>query len=112
MITNKLSKFFAIEIKNLDVRNIPSKETISEISEILAESSVVVIRNQNITDDDHIKFSENFGALELTKVGTDGSGSKLIILRNFDENGDIVSPTDRQRLNNLAKILFVIQQNT
>ena len=102
MITNKLSKFFAIEIQNLDIRNIPSKETISEISEILAEFSVVVIRNQNITDDEHIKFSENFGALELTKVGTDGSGSKLIILRNFDENGNIVSPTDRQRLNNLA----------
>ncbi|MDC1210128.1 TauD/TfdA family dioxygenase, partial [Pseudomonadota bacterium] len=37
-----------------------------------------------------------------TKVGTDGSGSKLIILRNFDEDGNIVSPTDRQRLNNLA----------
>ena len=88
MITNKLSKFFAIEIKNLDVQNIPSKETISEISEILAEFSVVVIRNQNITDDEHIKFSENFGTLELTKVGTDGSGSKLIILRNFDENGN------------------------
>ena len=102
MITNKLSKFFAIEIKNLDVRNIPSKETISEISEILAEFSVVVIRNQNITDDEHIKFSENFGTLELTKVGTDGSGSKLIILRNFDENGNLVPPTDRQRLNNLA----------
>ena len=49
MITNKLSKFFAIEIKNLDVRNIPSKETISEISEILAEFSVVVIRNQNLS---------------------------------------------------------------
>ena len=46
------------------------------------------------------KFSENFGALELTKVGTDGSGSKLIILRNFDENGNLV-PTDRQSLNNL-----------
>ena len=61
-----------------------------------------MIRNQNITDDEHIKFSENFGTLELTKVGTDGSGSKLIILRNFDENGNLVPPTDRQRLNNLA----------
>ena len=35
-------------------------------------------------------------------MGTDGSGSKLIILRNFDEDGKIVSPSDRQRLNNLA----------
>ena len=43
MITNKLSKFFAVEIKNLDVRKIPSKETINKISDILSESSVVVI---------------------------------------------------------------------
>ena len=62
----------------------------------------MVIRNQNITNDQHIKFSEYFGNLELTKAGTDGSGSKLIILRNFDEEGNIVAPTDRQRLNNLA----------
>ena len=102
MITNKLSKFFAIEIKNLDVSKVLSKETIGEIYNILEEFSVVVFRNQNITNDEHIKFSENFGTLELTKVGTDGSGSKLIILRNFDESGNILPPTDRQRLNNLA----------
>ena len=82
MITNKLSKFFAIEIKNLDVRNIPSKETISEISEILAESSVVVIRNQNITDDDHIKFSEKFGALNpMTSLLQAFSNISFAILR-------------------------------
>ena len=102
MITNKLSKFFAIEIKNLDISKVLSKETIGEIYNILEEFSVVVFRNQNITNDEHIKFSENFGTLELTKVGTDGSCSKLIILRNFDKNGNIAPPTDRQRSNNLA----------
>ena len=102
MITSKLGDAIGLEIKDLDVTKISDKETINTITELLSEFSVVVIRNQNIRDDDHIKFSENFGTLELTKVGTDGSGSKLIILRNFDENGNIVSPTDRQRLNNLA----------
>ena len=98
----QLGDAIGLEIKDLDVTKISDKETINTISDFLSEFSVVVIRNQNITDDEHIKFSENFGTLELTKVGTDGSGSKLIILRNFDENGNIVSPTDRQRLNNLA----------
>ena len=102
MITSKLGDAIGLEIKDLDVTKISDKKTINTITDLLSEFSVVVIRNQNITDDDHIKFSENFGTLELTKVGTDGSGSKLIILRNFDENGNIVSPTDRQRLNNLA----------
>ena len=102
MVTKKLRKLIGIEITGLDTRIDLSENLKNEISDLLSEFSVVVIRNQNITNDQHIKFSEYFGNLELTKAGTDGSGSKLIILRNFDEEGNIVAPTDRQRLNNLA----------
>jgi alpha-ketoglutarate-dependent 2,4-dichlorophenoxyacetate dioxygenase len=102
MVTKKLGKLIGIEITGLDTRIDLSENLKNEISDLLSEFSVVVIRNQNITNDHHIKFSEHFGNLELTKAGTDGSGSKLIILRNFDEEGNIVAPTDRQRLNNLA----------
>ena len=102
MIIKKLKKFIGVEINDLDITKILDIGIINEISELLSEFSVVVIRDQNITNDQHIKFSECFGNLEQTKVGTDGSGSKLIILRNFDEDGNIVPPTDRQRLNNLA----------
>ena len=102
MIINKLKKFIGVEINDLDIIKILDIGIINEISELLSKFSVVVIRDQNITNDQHIKFSECFGNLEQTKVGTDGSGSKLIILRNFDEDGNIVPPTDRQRLNNLA----------
>ena len=102
MIINKLKKFIGVEINDLDITKILDIGIINEISELLSEFSVVVIRDQNITNDQHIKFSECFGNLEQTKVGTDGSGSKLIILRNFDEDGNIMPPTDRQRLNNLA----------
>ena len=102
MKINKLGAFIGVEIKDLDVTNIQDKKIKNKIAELLSEYSVVIIRNQNITDEEHIRFSESFGELELTKVGTDGSGSKLIILRNFDENGNIVPPSGRQRLNNLA----------
>ncbi len=102
MIINKLKKFIGVEINDLDITKILDIGIINEISDLLYEFSVVVIRDQNITNDQHIKFREFFGNLEQTKVGTDGSGSKLIILRNFDEDGNIVPPTDRQRLNNLA----------
>ena len=102
MFTKKLGKSIGIEITGLDTKIDLNEKLKNKISEMLSEYSVVVIRNQNITNDEHIKFSENFGDLELTKIGTDGSGSKLIILRNFDEEGKIVPSTDRQRLNNLA----------
>ena len=102
MFTKKLEKSIGIEITGLDTKVDLSKKIKSKISDLLSEFSVVVIRNQNITNDEHIKFSQYFGTLETTKAGTDGSGSKLIILRNFDEDGNIVPATDRQRLNNLA----------
>ena len=79
MIINKLKKFIGVEINDLDITKILDIGIINEISELLSEFSVVVIRDQNITNDQHIKFSECFGNLEQTKVGTDGSGSKLII---------------------------------
>ena len=81
MFTKKLGGSIGIEITGLDTKIDLNEKLKNKISEILSEYSVVVIRNQNITNDEHIKFSENFGDLELTKVGTDGSGSKLIILR-------------------------------
>ena len=52
MITSKLGDAIGLEINDLDVTKISDKETINKILDLLSEISVVVIRNQNITDDD------------------------------------------------------------
>ena len=102
MLIKNLGSTLGVEIIGLNLKINIDKNIIGQVSDLLSQFSVVVIRNQNITNDQHIHFSEYFGDLELTKAGTSGSGSKLIILRNFDEDGNIVPATDRQRLNNLA----------
>ena len=102
MLIKNLGYTLGVEIIGLNLKKDIDKNIIGQVSDLLSEFSVVVIRDQNITNDQHIHFSEYFGDLEVTKVGTSGSGSKLIILRNFDEDGNIVPATDRQRLNNLA----------
>jgi len=102
MLIKNLGSTLGVEIIGLNLKKDIDKNIIGQVSDLLSQFSVVVIRDQNITNDQHIHFSEYFGDLELTKVGTSGSGSKLIILRNFDEDGNIVPATDRQRLNNLA----------
>ena len=56
MITSKLGDAIGLEINDLDVTKISDKETINKILDLLSEFSVVVIRNQNITDDDHINL--------------------------------------------------------
>ena len=102
MLIKNLGSTLGIEIIGLNLKKDIDKNIIGQVSDLLSEFSVVVIRDQNITNDQHIHFSEYFGDLEVTKAGTNGSGSKLIILRNFDEDGNIVPATDRKRLNNLA----------
>ena len=102
MLIKNLGYSLGVEIIGLKLKKDIDKNIIGQVSDLLSQFSVVVIRNQNITNDQHIHFSEYFGDLEVTKAGTNGSGSKLIILRNFDEDGNIVPATDRKRLNNLA----------
>lgn len=102
MLIKNLGTTLGVEIIGFNLKKNIDKNIIGQVSDLLSQFSVVVIRDQNITNEQHINFSEYFGDLEVTKAGTNGSGSKLIILRNFDEDGNIVPATDRQRLNNLA----------
>ena len=53
-------------------------------------------------DDQQLAFSEMFGALETTKPGTVGTGSKVVVLSNFDSDGNIVTANHRQILNGRA----------
>ena len=102
MLIKNLGTTLGVEIIGFNLIKNIDKNIIGQVSDLLSQLSVVVIRDQNITNEQHINFSEYFGDLEVTKAGTNGAGSKLIILQNFDEDGNIVPPTDRQRLNNLA----------
>ena len=102
MLIKNLGTTLGVEILGFNLKKNIDKNIIGQVSDLLSQFSVVVIRDQNITNEQHINFSEYFGDLEMTKAGTNGAGSKLIILQNFDEDGNIVPPTDRQRLNNLA----------
>lgn len=100
--TKQMHPLLAAEITGLDVSAPIPEAVFSEINEAFRQHSVLVFRDQPITDDQQIAFSERFGDLETTKVGTVGTGSKLIVLSNMDADGTVVPPSDRQSLNNRA----------
>ena len=97
-----LHPLFGAEVVGLDLTYAQGPETLSKITEAFADYSVLVFRDQEITDSQQIAFSECFGALETTKAGTPGSGSKLITLTNTGLDGEIEAPRGRQLLNNKA----------
>ncbi|WPZ35881.1 TauD/TfdA family dioxygenase [Thalassobaculum sp. OXR-137] len=102
----RLHPLFAAEITDLAVSAPIPDAVFSDIEAAFRRHSVLVFRDQPITDDQQIAFSERFGALETTKVGTAGAGGKLIVLSNMDEGGAVVPASDRQVLNNRANRLW------
>lgn len=102
----QLHSHVAAEVTGIDVSEPLPDSTFAEIDAAFRRHSVLVFRDQPITDDQQIAFSERFGELETTKVGTAGAGSKLIVLSNMDADGTVVPPSDRQVLNNRANRLW------
>ena len=70
------------------------------------EHSVLVFRGQDVTDEAQLAFSRRFGPLEVTKVGSQGVGTNLVILTTIDENGKVVPADHRLALRNKANQLW------
>lgn len=97
-----LHPLFAAEVTGLDLTALPSDAAMAALEGAFERYMVLVFRDQDIGDDQQIAFSERFGPLETTKIGTPGSGSKLIVLSNIGADGKVEPPTGRQVLNNKA----------
>jgi alpha-ketoglutarate-dependent 2,4-dichlorophenoxyacetate dioxygenase len=72
----------------------------------LEEHSVIVLRSQDVTDDVQIAFSRKFGPLEVTKVGSQGHGTHLVILTTIGPDGKVAPPDSRIALRNKANQLW------
>src|SRR6202165_1886369 len=70
------------------------------------EHSVLVFRDQEVTDELQLAFSRRFGPPEVTKVGSQGTGSHYVILSTIGPDGKVVPPDHRLALRNKANQLW------
>lgn len=120
MQINKLSDALGAEITDLDVREV-SQKTAEEIYEAFLEHQILVFRNQDLTPDQQIKFSEYFGEVEvhLAKDHLHPDTDKVILISNKVQNGRYVgavsagdywhSDLSCQDRPNLASFLLAIE---
>ena len=108
----QLHQDFVGEVSGVDLRNPLEKDNFSEISEALDRCAVLVFRDQDLTDEQQIAFSQPFGPLE-TSIGTIRKNRKLRLqsnsladISNLDENNNIRSTSDRWRMMMLANQLW------
>jgi alpha-ketoglutarate-dependent 2,4-dichlorophenoxyacetate dioxygenase len=83
-----------------------SDDAYSEVRAAFEEYSVLVFRDQDVTDEAQLAYSRKFGPLEVTKVGSEGFGSNLVILKTLDDNGNVVPEDHRLALRNKANQLW------
>ena len=102
--TRPLHHLFGAIVEGVDVTKPIHDETFTELQNALTEFSVLVFPGQEINDAQQIAFSQRFGPLETTKVGTRGTGSPLVILSNIGEDNRVVPFADRLNMVNRANM--------
>jgi alpha-ketoglutarate-dependent 2,4-dichlorophenoxyacetate dioxygenase len=98
---------FAAELRGVTLADIAADDAVYAAARAAFEQhSVLVFRDQQVTDEGQLAFSRRFGPPEVTKVGSLGTGSHFVILSTFGPDGKVVPPDHRLAMRNKANQLW------
>ena len=98
---------FAAELRGVTLADVASDDAAyAAVRAAFEEHSVLVFRGQAVTDEIQLNFSRRFGPPEVTKVGSQGTGSHFVILSTIGPDGKVVPSDHRQALRNKANQLW------
>ena len=107
MKTIPLHPNFGAEIRGISLLDVVSRQdAYVEVRKAFEEHSVLLWRNQQITDELQGTFSRAFGPLEITKVGSLGEGTIFGRVTNIGPDGSPVPSEHRQSLVARANALW------
>ena len=107
-----LADCFAGEVSGVDLQQPLGPKTVSAIESAMDRYAVLVFRDQNISDDEQLTFSQNFGPIEssiggnITQLDQRRRQVEFADVSNLDQNQDIYARDDRRRLFNLGNRLW------
>ena len=107
MDTISLGPGFAVELRGVNVAEVVTDAAVySAVRAAFEEHSVLVFRSQKVDDDSQLTFSRCFGPPEVTKIGSQGTGTHFVILSTIGEDGKVVLADHRLALRNRANQLW------
>lgn len=108
----QLHPHFFAEVSPVDLRRVQDPETLEQLRTSMDTYAVLVIRDQALTDDEHIAFAQRFdgqlhtktgiSALRKSRLGNEALGD----ISNLDENGELLKADDRRRMYGLGNRLW------
>ena len=98
---------FGAELRGVTIADVTGDDAAyAQVRAAFEEYSVLVFRGQDVTDDTQLAFSRRFGPLEVTKVGSLGAGTNLVILSTIGADGKVVPQDHLLALRNKANQLW------
>jgi alpha-ketoglutarate-dependent 2,4-dichlorophenoxyacetate dioxygenase len=98
---------FAAELRDITLADVASDDAAYAATRAaFEEHSVLVLRGQEVTDEIQLAFSRRFGPPEVTKVGSQGTGTHFVILSTIGPDGKVVPPDHRIAMRNKANQLW------
>jgi alpha-ketoglutarate-dependent 2,4-dichlorophenoxyacetate dioxygenase len=102
-----LGQGFAAELRGVTLSDVAADDAVyAAVRAAFEEHSVLVFRNQEVTDEGQLAFSRRFGPAETTKVGSLGTGTHFVILTTIGPDGKVVPPDHRYAMRNKANQLW------
>jgi alpha-ketoglutarate-dependent 2,4-dichlorophenoxyacetate dioxygenase len=107
-----LHPVFAGEVSGVDIRKPIAREDVATIEAGMDRYAVLVFREQDISDDQQMAFSLNFGAIENARGGNVTKPEDLRLAKgmndvsNLGKDGKPLARDSRQRLFNLGNLLW------
>src|SRR5437764_6768193 len=103
---------FVGEVSGVDLRQPLTREEAGAIDAGMDRYAVLVFRDQNITDDQQMAFTNNFGEIENAKGGNITKDNEyrlkkgMVDVSNLDKEGKPLPRDDRRRMFNLGNRLW------
>jgi alpha-ketoglutarate-dependent 2,4-dichlorophenoxyacetate dioxygenase len=102
-----LGQGFAVELRGIALQEIAADDAAYAAARAaFEEHSVLVFRDQQVSDEIQLAFSRRFGPPEVTKVGSVGTGTNFVTISTIGEDGKVVPPDHRLALRNKANQLW------
>ena len=98
---------FGAELRGVTLADVAAHDAAYQAVRVAFEEySVLVFRNQDVTDESQLAFSRRFGPPEITKVGSLGTGTHFVILTTIGPDGKVVPADHRYAMRNKANQLW------
>src|SRR6201990_3000971 len=103
----QLGPGFGVELRGVTLADVATDDAAYAATRAaFEEHSVLVFRDQQVTDEIQLAFSRRFGPPEVTKVGSQGTGSHFVVLSTIGPDGKVVPADHRLQLRSKANQLW------